>query len=76
MTPAPSSDPVEEIKEEDASPINANQQSGSKTLPSPITPASALNEIDGNGVPAGFYSPSRKVYLPLSTLFFQADTYI
>lgn len=29
-------------------------------MPSPITPASALNEINGNGVPAGFYSPSRK----------------
>ncbi|KAF6226948.1 hypothetical protein HO133_008389 [Letharia lupina] len=61
MTPAPSSDPVEDIKEEeDASAINPNRQSASNTLPSPITPASALNEIDGNGVPAGFYSPSRK----------------
>ncbi|CAF9942881.1 MAG: DNA mismatch repair protein msh6 [Alectoria fallacina] len=61
MTPAPSSDPTEEIKEEeDTSLINPNGQSGANALPSPITPASALNEIDGNGAPPGFYSPSRK----------------
>lgn len=74
MTPAPSSDPVEEIKEEeDTCPISSKGQSGSNTLPSPITPASALNEIDGNGIPAGFYSPSRKVCLPFSTFIFRAD---
>ena len=74
MTPAPSSDPVEEIDEEkDASPIISNRQNGSKTLPSPITPASALNEIDGNEVPVGFYSPSRKVRLPLSAHFSLAN---
>ena len=74
MTPAPSSDPVEEIDEEkDASPINPNRQNGSKTLPSPVTPASALNEIDGNGVPHGFYSPSRKVRRPFSAPFSRAD---
>ena len=71
MTPAPSSDPVEEtVKEEDKSPINPGDHKGFNTLPSPITPASALNEINGNGVPAGFHSPSRKVCLPFSTRFF------
>ena len=67
MTPAPSSDAAEEIKEEEGtSPIDIKGTSGSNTLPSPITPGKALNEIDGNGIPAGFYSPSRKVCRPRS----------
>lgn len=64
MTPAPSSDPVAEIGEEEVTGSNnPTVQSGCNTLPSPLTPASALNEINGNGAPAGFYSPSRKVCL-------------
>ena len=71
MTPAPSSDPVEAMNEkEGTSLVNPTKLSGSKTLPSPVSPGSALNEIDANGVPAGFYSPSRKVRVPLSSTFF------
>ena len=71
MTPAPSSDPIEGMNEKQGtSPANPIRPSGSKTLPSPVTPGSALNEIDANGVPAGFYSPSRKVRVPFSTIYF------
>lgn len=71
MTPAPSSDPIEAINDkEGTSPANPIRLSGSKTLLSPVTPGSALNEIDANGVPAGFYSPSRKVRVPFSATFF------
>jgi len=66
LTPAPSSDAVapEDVKEEEnIKPVkrNGNVSNG---LPSPITPASAVNAGDGVGddvVPKGFYSPSRKV---------------
>ena len=74
MTPAPSSDPIDALNEkEGTSPVNPIKPSDSKTLPSPVTPGSALNEIDVNGVPSGFYSPSRKVRVPLSATFISAD---
>ena len=65
LTPAPSSDAVEEKDEEtDVKPIKVDGNHKSNGLPSPITPASAVT-IDKSTVdeiaPKGFYSPSRKV---------------
>ncbi len=66
MTPAPSSDAVvpEDVKEEkDNEPVKFNGNA-SNGLPSPITPAGAVNGgdfLEDDAVPKGFYSPSRKV---------------
>ena len=62
LTPAPSSDAAEEIKDEETEPEMPIGHRVSNGLPSPITPAGVADASeDGEGVPAGFYSPSRKV---------------
>ena len=65
LTPAPSSDAVEEMEVEvDVKSMKNNGNHKSIGLPSPITPASAVAISDGAGDamdPKGFYSPSRKV---------------
>lgn len=65
LTPAPSSDAAEEPNDEVLQPIRGevNGKGPSNSLPSPITPSSAVaieNQTDV-GAPKGFYSPSRKV---------------
>ena len=65
LTPAPSSDAAEEPHEEveQPEPVEANEKGPSNSLPSPITPSSAVaveNQTDV-GATKGFYSPSRKV---------------
>lgn len=74
LTPAPSSDAAEEVKEEDndAKPARLDGNPTPNGLPSPITPASAIGVGDGavdDIAPKGFYSPSRKVNSTL--LFFE-----
>ncbi|KAL6716616.1 DNA mismatch repair protein msh6 [Lecanora helva] len=64
MTPAPSSDALEDSREETQ--INGSKVNGegaSNGLPSPVTPANASGVGDGavgNAVTSSFYSPSRK----------------
>ena len=67
LTPAPSSDAAEEPHDavEQPEPGGANGKGPSNSLPSPITPSSAVvveNQTDIDA-PKGFYSPSRKVRL-------------
>lgn len=68
LTPAPNSDAAEEIKEEEvAQATDLKDKLDANGLPSPITPASAVDTKDQekeNIVPKGFYSPSRKVSFP------------
>lgn len=65
LTPAPSSDTVEEHREEaEMRPVKKRGKYGSNGLPSPMTPVSVVDASDlgqENIVPKGFYSPSRKV---------------
>ena len=65
LTPAASSDAAEEPHDEvvQPEPSEVNGKGPSNSLPSPITPSSAVaveNQTDV-GAPKGFYSPSRKV---------------
>ena len=65
LTPAPSSDAAEEPHDEVVQPelSEVNGKGPTNSLPSPITPSSAVaveNQTDV-GAPKGFYSPSRKV---------------
>ena len=65
LTPAPSSDAIEEEDTEDVFPVKVDQTSGAKMLPSPITPANGtlaeetLSAVKSSS--ANFNSPSRKV---------------
>lgn len=65
LTPAPSSDGVDELRDEEvARPAYSKGNIGPNGLPSPITPANFIDASDPgqeNLVPRGFYSPSRKV---------------
>ena len=66
LTPAPSSDAIDEINYEDSELVKSNGSDGPNGLPSPITPAGGVesaHRADENGVSASFYSPSRKVSL-------------
>ncbi len=73
LTPAPSSDAVEEVGGEvETKPTKKKGNYASNGLRSPITPASVVDASDPgqeNIVPKGFYSPSRKVSnLPLTLM--------
>lgn len=65
LTPAPSSDAVDELGEEaEMRPVKKTGKHAFNGLPSPMTPASVVDATDPgqeNIVPKGFYSPSRKV---------------
>lgn len=65
LTPAPSSDALEDFAEDILPRTSVKTSSEWKGLPSPITPASASAARDGVGDvdPAHFNSPSRKVRL-------------
>ena len=72
LTPAPSSDAADEVKEEEeVRAVNPNAGPVSNGLPSPITPASTVGKGDvaaDDTAPKGFYSPSRKVSFSLAAL--------
>ena len=65
LTPAPSSDAVEDIEEEqEVKSVRLNGAHAPNGLPSPVTPASigARNDVVADDTaPKGFYSPPRKV---------------
>lgn len=62
LTPAPSSDAVEELIEEaqETKPVKVNGHGSPSGLPSPASAVDACEQVDDQ-VRKGFYSPSRKV---------------
>ena len=65
LTPAPSSDAVEQEERDAPRPVVAKGHTKGNGLPSPITPAGIVNgdsPVQGHTIPTGFYSPSRKVW--------------